>query len=659
MVKTMTSSAKPVPVEDMPDHLQAVPADDMPTHLQAAPEDTSHDVSEWDDNTPIPDMTRPKVRATPTREEQKATAAGAQKAANAVVETAHTMASGLGRSIVGGLAGAGRAMYGMTPATFGGAGEDFDTAMDKGANVVKSVQQGAYQPESPEGKKLSQAVAAPFEMASEGWTKIGGAAGRSFGNEAAGEAIGGAVVPMVGALTLKSPVKVPSAAELGSALAKKPAISSAEALTKSPPTINITANARDQAPRPGSVGASGVDQATVRDMRAKSMDVPMALTKGMKSRDFADQRFEKETAKMPIEGQPIRERMADLRQQVIGNFDAWVDNTGAFATDRHGAGSAVKGALMTRAKSARNAISKAYKDAEESGHMAEEVPYGALQVYLEDLTPTVKDKLAPITKVVEEQIAKNDPTGKGTLPINQLEDIRKLINKNITPGTPDDVHGIAMKKLIDGSTEYAGGDLYKAARKLRAQYGAEFERQGLVKQLLASKPGTTDASVATERVVDHILKAPLDSIEQVRTSLLAGGDAGKQAWSEIQGAALRNVRDEVTKNVGRDERGTPVPSPAKLDAWVREMDKDGKLDFLFGKKGAEKIRDMNGIVKDIFVAVPDAVNTSNTATVISAMIDTIASSHFGLPLPVATVAKYAKQAHKSHKIGKQVKETLQ
>jgi hypothetical protein len=51
---------------------------------------------------------------------------------------------------------------------------------------------------------------------------------------------------------------------------------------------------------------------------------------------------------------------------------------------------------------------------------------------------------------------------------------------------------------------------------------------------------------------------------------------------------VNHIKDEMQKNLNVDSTGARTGSPAKIDAIVRELDKDGKLDVIFGKKGAER-----------------------------------------------------------------------
>jgi hypothetical protein len=48
--------------------------------------------------------------------------------------------------------------------------------------------------------------------------------------------------------------------------------------------------------------------------------------------------------------------------------------------------------------------------------------YAPLKTYIDQQTPTVKRKLAPILSAVDEEIARNDVSKTGQISINQLDD---------------------------------------------------------------------------------------------------------------------------------------------------------------------------------------------------------------------------------------------
>lgn len=410
----------------------------------------------------------------------------------------------------------------------------------------------------------------------------------------------------------------------------------------------------------GSVGAAGVDMPTQRRERAAALGVK--LTKGDADRSFEQQRFEKETAKNPELGKPLRERKAEQRRAILDRFDEWVDETGANDLEANALGKGVTDPIYEKAVKAKQEVRAKYDAADEAGETAELVNYTPIRAYIEDQTPTTREKLAPILKMAEEQLAKNDPEGTGQLSIKQLNDVRQAIRANTEFGTPNSVQGGELIKLIDAATENAGGDLYKAARKAHAEYAAEFKNQGVIRDLTTLKKGTTDRKVALAQVFDRsVLKATIDDVRAVKRTLTTAGESGVQAWNDLRGKTIEWIKGEATKSAVRDERGNPVISADKLTKAVDRLDKDGRLEELFGKQGAQQLRDVADIAKDVWTSPPDAVNTSNTASVFIGALDTFATymiSGGTVPLPAVTLIKKGLQNLKDRKLKAKVRYAL-
>jgi hypothetical protein len=120
------------------------------------------------------------------------------------------------------------------------------------------------------------------------------------------------------------------------------------------------------------------------------------------------------------------------------------------------------------------------------------------------------------------------------------------------------------------------------------------------------------------------------------------------------------MKDQATKGVATDIRGNPIVSPHQLNKAIRELDADGKLDFVFGKKGAEQLRDLNEISKLVQTAPPGSVNTSNTSSAILAALAEagVTGSITGLPVPVLALGKALVARQKNAKLQNRINEAL-
>lgn len=428
------------------------------------------------------------------------------------------------------------------------------------------------------------------------------------------------------------------------------------------PVVNPLAQVLRKIPEPtlAGVGSAEVPEAAARMAIAKGLRVPVELSKGQATRELGQQKFEIETPKnFPELGAPLVEAQAKRNDAILQNFDAFVDATGKETYGLRETGRVVDKALVNAANKAKEDIENAYKLARFSGGMEQPIDYSLLKSYIDNQTPTVKRKLAPIVSAVDEEIAKNDVEKTGKISINSLEDIYKFINKHYEPGTPGEVHARQMKDLINQMTEGQGGELYQEARKLRTKFGREFENVGYVDKLLRQKPGTTDRAVAFEDVFDHsILNGSLDDVRAIGMTLKKAGPEGQQAWKELQGQTIQYIKDKVSQSVDVDSFGNPVVSPAKFKSVVTQLDQDGKLDYVFGKQGAQEVRDLLATTINVNAPLKGAANYSNSASAIITALDKINESPLGKIPVLGTATKFAAEKGKESALKKQIKESI-
>jgi hypothetical protein len=322
-------------------------------------------------------------------------------------------------------------------------------------------------------------------------------------------------------------------------------------------------------------------------------------------------------------------------------------------------------ALVQQFQADKNKVRTAYKAAEKAGEMEQPVALQSLVDHLNESAPDAAT--APILDVARKRavrlgIALEDANGEliaQPVPLKLAETMRQAINR-ATDYEPTNVRqATIMRGLIDESTDGLGGALYKSARKERQRLAQNYENRAVVNKLVTLKRGTTDRNVALEDVFSHtILDGSLDDVRNVRRVLQRSGADGQQAWKELQGQTVQYLKSEATKNVARDVRGNEIVSAAGLDRAIKKLDADGKLDFVFGKKGAQTLRDLNDIAKDILTVPPGAVNTSNTASVLAATLDLMLSAGTSLPLPAASGMRLLLREVKDRKLAARVRESL-
>ena len=414
------------------------------------------------------------------------------------------------------------------------------------------------------------------------------------------------------------------------------------------------------------MGAAEVDAARLRQERGNELLIPMGedLTKSQITRNPADVTFERETAKSPEFGGPLQEKYALQNKKLQQNLQAEVDATGAemVGMDAPQFGKNISDAVAKYRNDRYADVSDAYKKAQEAGETAQPVPYKSITDLIEKETqgrPTKKSQ-NPLYAIVEEELKANDPNSTGLIPINAMEDIRKLINEEADPSKKGTVRlAKQLKERIDASTENAGGDLYKEARAKNRAFEAEFEDQGIIRDINRLKKGTSDRVVPLENLADKLIFGGTgEDVKAVFATLENMGPEGQQIAKELRGYAAEKIRQEATKGVGRDIEGNPYVSTAQLDKQIKALDKSGKLDFLFGPKQAERYRTLNEFTKDLQTVPQGTVNTSGTtATLLSALGEmALTGATTGVPAPVATIATYGVKKYRTGQKLKKVQE---
>jgi len=427
------------------------------------------------------------------------------------------------------------------------------------------------------------------------------------------------------------------------------------------PTIRYEAT-----PTMKGMGAAEVDAARLRQERGNELLIPMGddLTKSQITRNPGDVMFERETAKSPEFGQPLQDKYAMQNDKLQRNLQAEVDATGAemVGMDLPEFGKTVADTVGKYKNARYQEVSDAYKKAQDAGETAQPVSYKSITDLIQKETQGRPTKKAqnPLYAIVEEELRANDPNGTGMISINAMEDIRKLINEEADPSKKGSIRlSKQLRKEIDSSTENAGGDLYKEARAKNAAFEAEFEDQGIIKDINRIKKGTSDRAVPLESLADRLLfRSTGADVKAVFATLEKMGADGQQLAKELRGFAAERIRQEATKGVGRDINGKPYVSTAALDREIKALDKSGKLDFLFGAKQAERFRTLNDFTKDLQTVPQGTVNTSGTtSTLLSALGEMAASSALtGVPAPIATIATYGAQKYKGAQKAKKVQE---
>lgn len=414
----------------------------------------------------------------------------------------------------------------------------------------------------------------------------------------------------------------------------------------------------------GSVGAQAMAAWQTRKALADELGVP--LLKGQVTRTHEDQAELHRLAADPVRGVPIRERMADQRQRMVNIFDEFIDDTGAMTRDQSSAAEVIDSSLRRQAASAKQRIRTLYQAADKAGELEKGVKLDDIASYLTEHKPEADSGIRIL------QFAKSKGLALGIFQqaddgqlvaqpttLKNAELFRRTVNRMVDDNDKTDIRfATVIKDIYDKSTEGLGGDLYKKAREARREFANDFENRELTRQLLATKRGTVDRAIAIEDVVRKMVISPSTSLDQLKQTgaLLKRDPQGQQAWRELQGSVIQHLQSKALDDRVKDDRGTPFFNAKTFHQEVQALDRGGKLDYVFGKRNAERIRTLDEVSQVVFNPVPGTVNTSGTAYTLAAMMDMMNFTAFGVPVPVATVARFARDHIKDRKLRARVEE---
>jgi hypothetical protein len=427
--------------------------------------------------------------------------------------------------------------------------------------------------------------------------------------------------------------------------------------------------AEDAMAQRGSVGAAGTEAAAQRMTTAQNLPVPVDLTLGAMTRDADQLAFEKREMTMAETGAPLRARAELNNLQILQNFERMIDQTGAEAPigDPVATGRAVTGALVSSAARDKAEYRTLYKQADKAGELEGPVPTDTLVQYLnenisgESTAPTLAVTKRELVRLGGATLNEDGTLSPGSLSLRDFEQVRKTINKFVADDANDRRVAAELRVAHDLATDGAGGEAYRKARAARSDYAEKYENRAIVADLLTNRRGMKDPKVALDRVFNRvILQGSPEELKIMERTLLSGGRDGQQAWSELQGATLQFLRDAATSGLGSDSADNRIVSAAKLNQAVKQLDKNGRLDLVLGKKDGQIVRDINDVVQYVNTTPPGTlVNPSGSALMImSAIAESGMLGMAGFPVPVLTGMKLAADQMKKRKLQQQIDRAL-
>ncbi|QXB47651.1 lysozyme family protein [Acinetobacter seifertii] len=588
-------------------------------------------------------------------------------------------ALGLGETALSAATGATGGTLGMIGGTIGQAGREIlagnfgtpEAAQRISQNAAEGAADLTYAPRTQTGQQYTQAlgeISEPLVALTPALSELA----------LAGQAARGAA-PIAQGQVIRAGQAIAPVAELAGQVVQRPIQATANAVRSGAQKVGEMVGMRTpepEGPAPANAGAAQVDQATIRQALSQDLPYPVQLTEGQMTRDPAQLKFEVETAKDSDLGAPLRQRQEEQHQVMQHNLDAFIDMTGAQATNMREAGLSVDKALQKQLEATKNKVRVAYAKADKSEEaqypvdLSQPVKSGEDSISVLDYLNSQPDlKSTPIISdaksiAVKLGIAKRDANGNlipDSPTVKQMEKWRSELNQNTNADAPNIRQTAILKDMIDQHVEPVAGQLYKAARLERKKMADHWENRTIIKDLTLNKTGTDDRRVALEDIQKRIIHdGSLDDLRVAKRTLLTSGEEGKQAWRDIQGQTLQEIKNAATASVAPDGQGNQMVSAAALNRAIKRLDDAGKLDYIFGQQGAEKLRAINEISKTLITTPASAaINHSNTASALRATLETmIMGFTTGYPVPVALALKQATKHIKDNKVRARVTQAL-
>jgi hypothetical protein len=397
------------------------------------------------------------------------------------------------------------------------------------------------------------------------------------------------------------------------------------------------------------MGAATTQEDILRAERAQRQNI--RLLKGEQQQNLGQLQFESETAKNfpDTVGKPLLEAKAAQKTDILNRMDRMAEETGAQGAlsdseSYRKLGTIVDKELVSAYEAKKKKVDTAYQKARDANETKAVVDTTALDNYLTNLAAEAIS--VPEINSIKAKLNAFKELKNGQVTVDDIESLYQVANKLGKPGETSGKYMKDIRNVLDQVSEGAGGDLYKAARTQRRELANQFDDNFRVAELLGTKAGYADRKVALDDVFKHIvLDGSKEQMQNVAVLLKKAGPEGRQAWAEVQGQTIQHMKNQLT-NPANGEL-----SFAKLKTTIDNLDREGKLTYLFGKTGRDQIIDLRDTVKDALVKPPGAVNYSNTASAMVRFFDTLEKTK----LPFTNMA--AETARKAS-LGKKVEEAI-
>lgn len=388
-------------------------------------------------------------------------------------------------------------------------------------------------------------------------------------------------------------------------------------------------------------------KAVEREARAASQPVPVPITRGQATRDTAQLTAE-ESIRRSKAGEPLRHVMNRQDEALYANLDVLRGKAapGSKAKTPRDVGASVQGVVRRKLEVMEDRVDALYTEARKAGETAGPVDVTPLVEWFKD--PSNRRNAGFVGSALKDYADES-----GVVSVNNLERIRQeAVAKSFGKDGAESHYAGQAVKVIDQMLDQAGGEKYRAARAARRAVGDEFERQTAIHKLAGEKGRTTDRAVALEDTLDHVvIRGSADDLAKVKQTLLSGDTKaqGATAWKDLQAGTIDYLREVAGGKRGvQNEEGAAQFNSRFLDA-LHDLNQDGKLDILFGKEVADRIRLLAQTVHDVRTTPATRISGSDSVPRILEVMEKAKK----IPLPGAMLREAVQTGIDLHRRGQQ------
>ena len=375
-------------------------------------------------------------------------------------------------------------------------------------------------------------------------------------------------------------------------------------------------------------------------VEARAERLKMPVTRGQVTRDPAQLGAEDRASKSS--GNPVSKIKAAQDKALHTAVDEVRQDTGGTAQTREGVGRSVQNeGLRNKVAWSKRNYDRLYKIARNTEPDAATAPHalydllsqnpeiqriGFVETWLNKAKVKTKGPGTDIELGTDISKAKKAAAGGEdnkiqirNVKLSELEDLRKRAVGIAKKGGDNAHYAEEVIKTIDDAFEKipTAAKAWKEARDAFKKHKLEFEDQKAVKDLSTDR-SRTDRKTGLAETTDKIMGYEAEDLIKLKKSLTKGGTpetraAGEKAWKNIQAGVIDHLREKAHgKRANVNEERQDEFNSSFREAFS-ELDKDGKIDVIFDKKQAAKLREIYQAVGDVRMPPSSRLHGSDTA----------------------------------------------